>query len=351
MRILLFASDLSQFGGIQAYNINLIKAIEYHGDDVAVVQIYGITVQHKLSFLWRVFSKFISFRPQYIRCSHVHYAPIGFLFWILLRIPYEVSFYGVDVALSKTRVQRISLSHAHSIMLVFDWSVPIFLSQFPLLDNRIFLNPNPFNDSQFKAQSQSRALLEQFGIVGKRVILTVARRALSEQGNKGYYRVIQALPIVLQSIPDAVYVLAGGGDDLEYITNLIQHTGVADHVVLTGKVASSDLCDIYNLADVFVHPSRKEGFPIVCLEAMACGKTVIAGEYSEEPLLHGVLGISVDPLDINAIAHAIIRVLNREVKFEPAFIREKTIALYGFNAFNDRVGMHLDRLRRELICA
>src|SRR5206468_12422985 len=52
--------------------------------------------------------------------------------------------------------------------------------------------------------------------------------------------------------------------------------GVSDDVVLTGYLPEADKIPMLNLADVFVFPSRLEGFPLAPQEAMSCGKPVVA---------------------------------------------------------------------------
>src|SRR5262245_51299351 len=99
-------------------------------------------------------------------------------------------------------------------------------------------------------------------------------------------------------------------------------------------------------------PSQGEGFGIVYLEALACGKPVLAGnkDGSRDALADGELGLLVDPDDTAKIAAEIIRVLRREHShpkiFYPEILRQRVIELFGFNAFRrtvaDRLSPFLD---------
>jgi glycosyltransferase involved in cell wall biosynthesis len=89
-------------------------------------------------------------------------------------------------------------------------------------------------------------------------------------------------------------------------------------------------------------PSKQEGFGIVFLEALACGKPVIAGnrDGSKEALLDGKLGVLVDPDNINEIAEAIINILlkNAPTQFLNAdYLRDMVINNFGFEKFSKKV--------------
>jgi glycosyltransferase involved in cell wall biosynthesis len=83
--------------------------------------------------------------------------------------------------------------------------------------------------------------------------------------------------------------------------------GIADRVVFTGLFPDEEKTDLYNLADVYVMPSRGEGFGFVFLEAMACGVPVIASRLDggREAVRDGQLGQLVDPSNPAEIRTAI----------------------------------------------
>jgi glycosyltransferase involved in cell wall biosynthesis len=175
-----------------------------------------------------------------------------------------------------------------------------------------------------------------------RILLTVARIAASEHF-KGYDRVLHALPQVLERVPNAVYVLAGGGDDRARVQHEAERLGVAHAVRLPGYIPELELADLYNLCDVYVMPSRKEGFGIVFLEALGCGRPVIAGnaDGSVEPLADGQLGLLVDPDDVPAIADALVGVLTGTLAdrrlLDPSWLRREVVRRFGERAFRRRL--------------
>jgi len=156
----------------------------------------------------------------------------------------------------------------------------------------------------------------------------------------------------LRSVPDTRYLLVGEGEDRQRIEKIIAEVGVQNAVILAGFVPDKELAGHYNLCDIFAMPSRAEGFGIVYLEALACGKPVLAGnkDGSRDALADGELGLLVNPDDTAEVAAEIIRVLRREHShpkiFNPELLRQQVIKLFGFEAFRrtiaDQLGPFLD---------
>src|SRR5207245_9052865 len=122
-----------------------------------------------------------------------------------------------------------------------------------------------------------------------------------------------ALPAMRREISDIRYVLVGEGEDRARIEALVRELDLCGVVVLAGGVSPRELVDYYNLCDVFAMPSKGEGFGIVYLEALACGKPVIAGnkDGSVDAVLNGELGVLVDPESVDEIAKALAGVISK----------------------------------------
>jgi glycosyltransferase involved in cell wall biosynthesis len=149
-----------------------------------------------------------------------------------------------------------------------------------------------------------------FGSRGEYTLLSVARIDANEQ-YKGVDQVIRALPQVTAQVGDVRYVIAGDGTDRPRLENLAQSLGVSDKVQFLGHVVPDALKQLYAECDVFVMPSEKEGFGIVFLEAMSCGKPVIGGRHGGTPeiIVEGETGLLVDHHNLPELAEAIICLL------------------------------------------
>ncbi|MBS1502572.1 MAG: glycosyltransferase family 4 protein [Bacteroidetes bacterium] len=146
-------------------------------------------------------------------------------------------------------------------------------------------------------------LLNRYSLTTEnKVIFTLTRLASSEQ-YKGYEQVIKAVSRLKPKFPTIRYILSGQYDATEEtrIRDLINSFNVQENVILTGFLIESELTDHFLLADLFVLPSKKEGFGIVFVEALACGLPVICGnaDGSTDAIRNGELGtaLNVDDLD------------------------------------------------------
>ncbi len=126
---------------------------------------------------------------------------------------------------------------------------------------------------------------------------------------KGLVYLINAVPIVVKEVPEAKFVFIGRGEQKEYLQSLARRLGVGDHVVFEGFVPEVDLPKYYGAASAFSFPSLREGYPLVCLEAMACGTPVVGTKLGTIAEIVGESGILVNERDSAGLAEALLSVL------------------------------------------
>jgi glycosyltransferase involved in cell wall biosynthesis len=149
-------------------------------------------------------------------------------------------------------------------------------------------------------------LRETLDVRGSSVILSVS----AKRTHKNLRRLIQALALVREQVPDAVLVLVGNPTPHEEeLKAEVAALGLDDAVRFPAYVDAADLEGLYRLASVVAFPSLLEGFGLPILEAMRRGVPVVSSNVSSLPEVGGDAVRYFDPLDTHAIAAALIEVL------------------------------------------
>ncbi|REE83949.1 phosphatidylinositol alpha-1,6-mannosyltransferase [Paenibacillus taihuensis] len=268
------------------------------------------------------------------------YVLIGFI-GLLLRVTtgrrYVVSTHGMDMLMFRrfivlNQIVKLILRKADGILTNSEYTKRL-VRQYGVHPDRIGI-VNPGVEKIYEKKAVNKELVKQHGLEGKYVILSVGRLVT----RKGNDKTIEAMPAILEQIPNAVYVIVGDGPDRERLEALARSLGVEDAVRFIGSVTGGELLnDYFNLADQFIMACRElekgdaEGFGIVYLEAASAGVPVIAGRSggAVEAVLDGETGMVVDPHSPAAIADMIIRLARdsalREQLVRSGYKRAKTM--------------------------
>lgn len=115
-----------------------------------------------------------------------------------------------------------------------------------------------------------------------RVILTVGRWSANER-YKGADTLIAAMARLVPHVPELQLVVAGDGEDHGWLGQIAEKCGVRRHVHFLRGLSYPEIAACYSACEIFAMPSRGEGFGLVYLEAMACGKPVIGGSHGGAP--------------------------------------------------------------------
>jgi len=142
------------------------------------------------------------------------------------------------------------------------------------------------------------------------IVVTVGR--LHRQ--KGYSYLLHAISKVKEKFPRIKLMFIGKGGEKNSLKNLAESLDLTDQVVFAGL--RSDVENVLSTAELFVLPSLWEGMPNALLEAMAAGKAVVATRVGGIPelVIHEKTGILVPPEDFDALADAIIDLLQDKVR-------------------------------------
>lgn len=205
-----------------------------------------------------------------------------------------------------------SLRNAGLLLSISDYSRQEGLDALGMEPERIVSISTAVDDSFAPSRlsaEETAALHRRFGIARKMVMYA--------PGGFDTRKNIDGLITAYSLLPDSIrashqLVIASKLGDVER-TQLDQvriRAGLADdELILTGYVADDDLRALYSSAELFVFPSKHEGFGLPALEAMACGAAVIGSNTTSLPEVIGLDEAMFDPMSPQAIADKMRQVL------------------------------------------
>lgn len=288
---------------------------------------------NRLKFATVLLTRLLQKRPQRVFCGHIKLAPLIQILCQPLGIPYTILTYGKEVWEPLGPKYRTAMSKAESIWTISRYTRDRTCELNQLNPEKFQIVPCTVDENIFTTGPGPQDLLEQYNLVGAKILMTVARLRSSDI-YKGVDVTIHALPQIAKTFPNVKYLVIGRGDDRSRLAKLADDLGVTERVIFAGFVPTENLAEHYQLADAYVMPSQ-EGFGIVYLEALACGVPVLAGDAdgSADPLQDGKLGWRVPHRDSAAVAVACVEMLRGEDKrCDRRWLREQTLARFSFES-------------------
>jgi glycosyltransferase involved in cell wall biosynthesis len=147
----------------------------------------------------------------------------------------------------------------------------------------------------------------------------------SNKPHKNLERLVNAWALVVN---DAALVIAGHWESrYPGARRMVEQMGLEERVLFRENVSHSDLPAMVSAAQVFAFPSLYEGFGLPPLEAMASGTPVVCSSSSSLPEVVGDSALLFDPLDVDALASALTRVLDNPAVHDS--LRAKGLAQAG----------------------
>jgi teichuronic acid biosynthesis glycosyltransferase TuaC len=270
--------------------------------------------------------------------SHFAY-PDGYAASLLgkwLQLPFTVTLRGTEARLAKQSVFRKHMTSAlQSSAKVF--SVSDSLRQIALTlgvaESKTQVVGNGIDTTKFYAIDKFSARSKLGLPANAPVIVSVG--GLVER--KGFHRVIDCLPKLIQEFPTLLYLIVGGpspeGDMSAQLRAQVTQLGLNEHVIFTGPMKSEVLKEPLSAADIFVLSTRNEGWANVFLEAMACGLPVITTNVggNAEVVCHPELGTVIPFGNQNTLEKCLATALKKK------WDRDKIIAYACDNAWDSRV--------------
>ncbi|MCZ4313784.1 glycosyltransferase, exosortase A system-associated [Comamonadaceae bacterium G21597-S1] len=178
---------------------------------------------------------------------------------------------------------------------------------------KVTVIPNAVDVDAFSTDGERDPILaEQLGVAGATVLGFVG----SFYAYEGLDLLLDALPAILSMLPDVRVLLVGGGPQDAALKAQAARLGLADKVILVGRVPHAEVQRYYNLIDILTYPRHRMRLtelvtPLKPLEAMAQGRLVIASDVGghKELIKDGETGILFAAGSSTALSEAVVRLI------------------------------------------
>lgn len=248
-----------------------------------------------------------------------HFAfPDGFAAALLAawtRRPFTITMRGTEIPISRYRLRKWAMAwalrRADGVIAVAQPLADYALA-LGVAPDRVAVIDNGVDTELFQPARRDEAR-EAIG-VDAAATLIVSVGHLSAR--KGFQRVIRVLPALLRARPNIMFAVVGGPggepSNEAALKALVNTLGLETHVIFAGPQSAERVADWLTAADVFVLASDYEGCPNVVLEALACGRPVVATRVGHVEFMvpaHGGV-LFDDPEDAEALTHALEQALH-----------------------------------------
>ena len=224
---------------------------------------------------------------------------------------------------------RFTYSYLPHVIVTVSEYVRQYLIKENISPQKIVAIPTGIDTNKFDPWKTNSNLREEVGIA-KDILLAGTISILRRK--KGHHLLLDAIPLVLRKIPEALFLIVGDGPQKGNISNKVRDMGLSEKVILLGM--REDIPNILKSIDIFVLPTLQEALGTSFLEAMAMEKPVIGFNIDgvKEVIKHGLNGYLVESGNPVLLADAIVDLFKNREKVRTMGYKGREMILKDFTA-------------------
>ncbi len=349
-------SSLVNLGGLQVFTFNLLSEMSHLGHDCTLyitdkdyksikskkitppfkiksMPIETIRLAYHAPFLLQQVIKLFQFKERYdIWQGMGAYPAASILFPLANHIPVVLRAFGEDIQRSKKlnygytldsrKKERLkkALQSIHRVIAMTNGLGDSFYA-LDVPPTKVINIPNTVNVSRFNRKINRKLIREQLGISENTTLfITVGRYHIK----KGHDLIPEIADSLRGKHVNFKWLLIGNG--LDKLKNEIEYRDLSNYIILKdeigiqdafnkngeSKIPNDDLIDLLKCADIFVFPTRLEGFPMVIIEAMAAGIPIVTTNSpgTKEVVTHNTTALLSEIDDVESMISNIAGLIN-----------------------------------------
>jgi teichuronic acid biosynthesis glycosyltransferase TuaC len=315
IRVLMCGPDATS-GGVATHNKCLTEQLKKLGVVVISHSFSGSSFnkmyQRTFGLLFKSVNKQHEYDIIHVQCSagigSFPAAITGAFISILLRKRFIFTYHNSKI--KRNILFKFCLKNADRLILVSQFQKDLIKQEYPEYLFKALCIPNGFNNRYFFSQNQKDCKERIKLPKDTKVVLTVGN--LYEI--KGHRYFIDAIGKITSTKKDIIGVIVGSGPLERKLRDQIHRLGLEKYILMIRETLHQDISLWMNASDIFIFPSLSESFGIVQIEALACGKPIVATRNggSEGIIISDQYGFLVEPQNSNDLAEKIFLALDME---------------------------------------
>lgn len=157
-------------------------------------------------------------------------------------------------------------------------------------------------------------------------------------------RVINAMPRILEKVPQAKLIIVGDGPCRRKLEELVRDLNLEKNVLFTGMIEHLMVRDMVGIADIFLQTNDLSCLGNTLLEAMICGRTIVTWDVgtTRDVIINGQTGCLMPNAEPETIAETVIALANDPIKRKALARGARKFAEEKLQSWDERLDMEID---------